>query len=116
MCGGPESLSSRTNGTRQVYSSVGLRNVADELETDAGPFPQLNPEFLVSANPDLIVINQCCGESPETVVARPGWESITAVQNGNVVLIDQDLSSRWGPRTVDFLAEVIDAVNEVAAS
>jgi iron complex transport system substrate-binding protein len=96
----------------ELYSLFGLRNVADGAEGDSGGFPQLNAEFLVSANPDLIFLadTKCCAETAETVAARPGWDTIAAVANGNVFEMDDDIASRWGPRVVDYLREVSDAV------
>jgi iron complex transport system substrate-binding protein len=96
----------------ELYSLLGLRNVADVAEGDSGGFPQLNAEFLVSANPDLIFLadTKCCAETAETVAARPGWDVIAAVANGNVFEMDDDIASRWGPRVVDYLRGVSDAV------
>jgi cobalamin transport system substrate-binding protein len=100
----------------QVYNRLGLRNIADEAETTGGPYPQLNAEFIISANPDLIFLadTKCCGESAETVAARPGWQAIAAVANGGVVEMDDDIASRWGPRIVDYMGAVADAVERVA--
>ncbi len=96
----------------EVYSLLGLQNIADGAEGDAGGFPQLNAEFIVSADPDLIFLadTKCCGESARTVAARPGWQDITAVVDGSVIEMDDDVASRWGPRIVDYLADVSDAV------
>ncbi len=96
----------------ELYGLLGLRNVADGAEGDSGGFPQLNAEFLVSANPDLIFLadTKCCAETAETVAARPGWDAIAAVANGNVFEMDDDVASRWGPRVVDYLSAVSDAV------
>lgn len=101
----------------ELYSLLGLQNIADTAEGDSGGFPQLNPEFVVSANPDLIFLadTKCCGESADTVAARPGWDAIVAVQNGNVFEMDDDVASRWGPRVVEYLQIVSDAVAQVAA-
>jgi iron complex transport system substrate-binding protein len=98
----------------ELYSLLGLRNVADGAEGDSGGFPQLNAEFLVSANPDLIFLadTKCCAETAETVAARPGWDAIAAVMNGNVFEMDDDIASRWGPRVVDYLRAVSDAVGQ----
>jgi len=95
-----------------VYSLLGLQNIADSAEGDAGGFPQLNAEFIVSADPDLIFLadTKCCGESAQTVASRPGWEDLTAVVDGNVIEMDDDVASRWGPRIVDYLADVSAAV------
>jgi iron complex transport system substrate-binding protein len=99
-----------------VYSQLGLRNIADEVETSAGPYPQLNAEFIISADPDLIFLacTKYCGETAETVAARPGWGELTAVTAGGVVEMDDDIASRWGPRVVDYLRQASEAVALVA--
>lgn len=98
----------------EVYSLAGLRNIADQAEV-ADAYVQLSAELIISANPDLIFLadSECCGESSETVAARDGWGDIAAVQNGNVFSLEDDLASRWGPRTVDFLRAVVDSVAAV---
>ena len=100
----------------ELYSLLGLQNIADTAEGDSGGFPQLNPEFIVAASPDLIFLadTKCCGETADTVSARPGWDAIAAVQNGNVIEMDDDVASRWGPRVVEYLQLVSDAVQQAA--
>jgi iron complex transport system substrate-binding protein len=89
----------------QVYSALGLRNIADQA---ADPFntgyPQLSAEYVVSTSPDLIVLADtvCCGEKPSTVAARPGWDRISAVRTGSIVRVHDSIASRWGPRLVNF--------------
>ena len=102
----------------QVYTRLGLHNIADLAEGDTGGYPQLNAEAIVSADPELIFLadTKCCGESLETVAARPGWQDITAVANGDVFEMDDDVASRWGPRVVDYMRQVADAVNQVASA
>jgi iron complex transport system substrate-binding protein len=102
----------------QVYTLLGLRNIADIAEGDSGGYPQLNAEAIVSADPDLIFLadTKCCGESLATVAARPGWQDITAVANGAVFEMDDDVASRWGPRVVDYMRQVADAVHHVASA
>ncbi|MFN6122460.1 MAG: ABC transporter substrate-binding protein [Actinomycetes bacterium] len=100
----------------QVYALFSLRNIADTAE-GGSDYPQLAAEFVISQDPDLIFLadTKCCGESPETVAARPGWEALRAVQNGNVIPLDDDIASRWGPRIVEFVTTIADSVNAVAA-
>jgi iron complex transport system substrate-binding protein len=95
----------------QVYSLFGLTNIADGAQP-GNDYPQLNAEYIVQQNPALIFLadTKCCGESPETVAARPGWDAIDAVKNGGVIAIDDDIASRWGPRLVDFVQAVSDAL------
>ncbi len=101
-----------------VYGLAGLENIADAAAGDAGPYPQLTAEYIVEANPDLI-FNACskyCGETPETIAARPGWEAISAVVNGNVISMDDDIASRWGPRIVEYIQQVGAAVTTAAVT
>ena len=94
-----------------VYSLFGMRNIADNVEA-GNDYPQLSAEVIVSSDPDLIFLadTKCCGETAETVAAREGWGSLKAVTNGNVIELDDDIPSRWGPRIVDFVLAIRDAV------
>ena len=111
------SVTSRTFiGT--VYSLLGLRNIADPADKQASGYPQLSPEFIIEADPDLIFLadTKCCGQSATTVAARPGWSGIAAVRSGGVIALDDDIASRWGPRIVDLLRAVADAVRTAKAA
>ncbi len=94
-----------------IFDMFGLRNIADATEGDTD-YPQLSAEFIVSQDPTLIFLadTKCCGASAETVAARPGWDVLSAVINGQVFGLDDDIASRWGPRLVDFVAAVADAL------
>jgi iron complex transport system substrate-binding protein len=97
----------------QVYALFGLRSIADLQEVDSD-YPQLSAEAIISANPDVIFLaDGGFGESPETVAARPGWSALKAVVNGNVVVVDADVASRWGPRVVDYVKAVAAALAKV---
>lgn len=100
----------------QVYALFGLVNIADDVQP-GNDYPQLNAEYIVQQNPALVFLadTKCCGESPETVAARAGWSTIDAVKNGGVVAIDDDIASRWGPRIVEFITAVGDALAKVPA-
>jgi iron complex transport system substrate-binding protein len=104
----------------QVYGLLGLENIADAADPGgaAGGYPQLNAEFIITEDPDLVFLAdvRCCGESAATVGARPGWTDMTAVTSGAVVELDDDVASRWGPRIVDLLRQVSDSVQQVAAT
>jgi iron complex transport system substrate-binding protein len=100
-----------------IYQLLGAENIADGAGGKAPDYPQLSAEYIVSANPDVIVLSdtKCCGQSPETVTGRPGWSKIAAVRNGNIVPVDDDIASRWGPRTVDFVEIVAQAIAEAGS-
>jgi len=103
----------------EVYSLLGLENVADAADPDGEffGFPQLNEEFLLVEDPDIIFLADTIFESQtaETVAARPGWDQLNAVQNGNVIEMNDDIASRWGPRIVEFIQVAGDAVAAVDA-
>ena len=88
-----------------IYGILGLTSIGDGA---GGGYPQLSAEYIVEADPDFIFLADadCCGETPESVAARPGWEAMTAVTGGRVIPVDESLSSRWSPRIVDYLAAV----------
>jgi iron complex transport system substrate-binding protein len=80
-------------------------------------YPQLNAEYIVKANPDLVVLadSKCCSADAKSVAARPGWSAVSAVQHHGIVAIDDDIASRWGPRIVEFVKAVADAAAKVPA-
>jgi iron complex transport system substrate-binding protein len=102
-----------------ILAGFGLTNVADAADPDGSKngYPQLSPEALVAADPDLIFLadTRCCGQSAATVRARKGWAAITAVRQDRIVALDDDIASRWGPRVVDLVQAVADAVAKVPA-
>lgn len=98
----------------QLYGLFGLTNIADPADVDSGGYPQLSNEAILQADPDLIFLAdvQCCGQNAGTVAKRPGWDTLKAVTNDNVVELDDDLASRWGPRIVDLAQLIADAVTK----
>ena len=101
----------------QLFELLGLENIADAAGRGSGGYPQLSGEYIIESDPDLIFLadTQCCGQSPETVSGRPGWDQIAAVSDGGVVSLDDDVASRWGPRVVDLLLEIATAADAVEA-
>lgn len=97
-----------------LMTPFGLANIADGAEK-GNDYPQLNAEAIVSADPTIIFLadTKCCGTSAEEVSKRPGWSGISAVKDGNVIALDDDIASRWGPRIVDLLETVSAAVQKL---
>jgi iron complex transport system substrate-binding protein len=97
-----------------LLGMVGLENIAVS-DDPAQVTTQLSAEVVVDADPDVIFLtNAQFGESVQTVSARDGWDGITAVRDGHIVELSPDIASRWGPRVVDLLREVVDAVSQVS--
>jgi iron complex transport system substrate-binding protein len=97
---------------------LGMKNIADEAKGASSGYPQLSAEYIVAADPDLVLLadTKCCGQDAASVAERPGWADLKAVQHDGVVELDDDIASRWGPRIVQLLQEVGDAVQEQAAA
>ena len=91
-----------------VYKLFGFRDIADAAGGTGDGYPQLSGEYIVAKNPQIIVLadTRCCQQSYATVAARPGWSTVSALQNHRVVLANDDVASRWGPRIVQFARTV----------
>ncbi|MDH2424669.1 ABC transporter substrate-binding protein [Sphaerisporangium sp. TRM90804] len=100
----------------QIYALFGLTNIADKAPDPAGGYPKLSSEFVAEADPDLIFLadTKCCGQSKETLAKRPGWGGLTAIEKDQVIPLDDDVASRWGPRVADLVEVVGDAVTKAA--
>ena len=103
-----------------LYELVGLENIADAADEggESGGYPQVSTEFLVSADPDLIFLadTKCCEQTAETFAQRPGFAELSAVKADQVVELDDDVASRWGPRVVELLEAIVEAVKAVPAA
>jgi iron complex transport system substrate-binding protein len=87
----------------QLIDRAGGQNIAADIDG----YPQLSLEQVVSADPNFIILGDArYGVTPESIAQRPGWENLTAVENGQVVPFNDDLVSRPGPRLVDALEEL----------
>ncbi len=103
-----------------LFRLLGLHSIADTAKgaAAAGGYPQLNGEFILKSNPDYIFLADtlCCAQSPTTIAARPGWSKMSAVKDGRVLSLNDDIASRWGPRIVTLLAQVAAELNAHRAS
>ena len=88
----------------RIYRLFGFTNIADAADTTHSGYPKLSGEYIVSTNPDIIVLSDsvCCGQTAATVAERPGWAQVSAVRKNRVIPVDDSIASRWGPRIVDF--------------
>lgn len=68
-------------------------------------------EDLVAADPEVILLGDAAyGVKPEDLAKRPGWGDMTAVRQGAIFPIDDILVTRPGPRLVDGLQALIQAI------
>jgi len=98
----------------KLLGLLGMKSIADSAKgaAAAGGYPQLSAEYVVKANPDFIILADtvCCHQTATTVASRPGWSGMTAVKSKHVVMLNDDIASRWGPRIVNLLKTVLAAI------
>lgn len=99
----------------ELLEPAGMGNIADAADSDGFGYPQLSAEYILDSNPTLIVLadTKCCGASAENIADRPGWGTLTAVANGSIVELDDDIASRWGPRIADLVEDVVVGMLEL---
>jgi cobalamin transport system substrate-binding protein len=102
----------------QVVGLFGLKNIADAVSKPAdGGYPQLSQEYIVTAKPQVIFLadNQPAdgAQSPAVVAKRPGWSGIPAVENHEIIGLNDDIASRWGPRLPQLVAEIAAAIERL---
>lgn len=98
----------------QIYALFGMHSVAPTAS--AKKFPQLTNEAVIASNPRVIFLADKLdeGQDPvEFVAKRPGWETIDAVANKRVTVLDKDLASRWGPRLPQLVRMIAEALKDV---
>jgi iron complex transport system substrate-binding protein len=96
-----------------LLKSLGVVNIADAENTTADPgYPQLSNEYIVSANPKIIFLADtlCCKASQSTLAKRPGFSKIAAVADHEVIGLNDDVASRWGPRLSLLMNQLTAAV------
>lgn len=103
----------------QLYAEFGFTSIADGAGA-GDDYPKLSPEFVVQADPDLIVLadTEFGDVTVENVADRAGWADLTAVRDGRVVELDADIASRWGPRIAEFaelIGDQVAALDRVSA-
>jgi len=82
----------------ETLTRLGVKNI---IPAKLGPFPKLNPEFIVRAHPDVIMIGQ---RSLESMGQRPGWAGMRAVREQRVCVFNtaqSDALVRPGPRMAE---------------
>jgi iron complex transport system substrate-binding protein len=82
----------------ETLTRLGAKNI---VPTALGPFPKLNPEYIVRANPDLIMVGQ---RSADGLAQRPGWSGIRALREQRLCVFpveEANVLVRPGPRMAE---------------
>lgn len=82
----------------ETLTRLGVKNI---IPAKLGPFPKLNPEFIVRANPDVVMVGQ---RSVDNMGQRPGWQNMRAVREKRLCVfttVQSDVLVRPGPRMAE---------------
>ncbi len=88
-----------------IGALLSMANLTDIVPSNTSVFPIFSPELLVAQQPDVIVV----ADPAEPFTGAP-WDQLTAVRTHHVATVQRDLLDRAGPRIVDALQALIDAV------
>jgi cobalamin transport system substrate-binding protein len=86
----------------QLITQAGGENLGSQLGSE---WVQVSIEELIDRNPQIILIGDATwgGVTLDDVRSRPAWKTLSAIQNGQLFVFDDNLVSRPGPRLVDGL-------------
>ena len=79
----------------ELFERLGADNI---IPAKLGSVPKVNPEFVVRADPQVIIID---ARDIAEMRSRPGWDRISAVRDGHICALDpadRDVVARPGPR------------------
>ena len=91
----------------ELLAALGIDNI---VPASLGPFPKLNPEYVVRARPELIL---GAARTLDGMDERPGWDAIVALGRGHVCAFetaDHDVLVRPGPRLAEAAGVLADCV------
>ena len=90
----------------ETLTRLGMGNIAAR---SLGPFPKLNPEFIVRARPDIIMASE---REVKSMASRPGWSGLTALQGRSCGFENEryELLIRPGPRMGEAAMVIADCL------
>lgn len=96
----------------ETMARLGVQNI---VTPDLGPFPRINPEYVVRADPDIILIGQ---RNVLGMAQRPGWAGMRALRDKRVCVFSTDESDvlvRPGPRMAEGARLLAKCLNDKGA-
>lgn len=97
----------------QTLTRLHLRNVVDARQ---GPFPRLNPEYVVKLDPDILMAGERAWKTG--VPEYPGWAQMRAVKQGAICAFtpeQSDILVRPGPRMAEGAQIIAQCLQRLAA-
>jgi iron complex transport system substrate-binding protein len=95
----------------ETLARMGLSNA---IPASLGPFPKLNPEYVVRVQPDIVMAN---GRSLAEMPKRPGWNTLRALrdrQSCGFSTERYELLVRPGPRMGEAALVLADCLQSIA--
>jgi iron complex transport system substrate-binding protein len=95
----------------ETLQRMGVGNI---LPAALGPFPQINPEFVVQAQPDVILAGD---SSRAQLLQRPGWSRLKAITHQRLCVFKPEESDVWvraGPRMAEGARLMVACLNRAA--
>lgn len=96
----------------ETLTRLGAKNI---IPKGLGPFPKINPEFVVRANPDVIMVSQ---QGVAAMGQRPGWAALRAIREKHVCMFssdEDDILVRAGPRMAQAAQLMANCLKEKSA-
>lgn len=91
----------------ELLKLIGVENIFGDVEGWAS----VSEEVVISSKPDIILTTVGYAPEPEKeILARSSWQEIPAIKNNHVYYVDSDLTTRPGPRIVDGVEVLFQAV------
>lgn len=90
-----------------VISAAGAQNIFSDVN-DA--YPIVSEESIISRQPEIIIIPASSGVTVADVKQRAGWQTIPAVQNNKIFIVDDNVYTRPGPRIADVVVELSELI------
>ena len=79
-------------------------------DADSADYYEFSVESLIAGNPDVYLVGSGSMANPGDITTRSGWDRISAVRNGRVYVVNEDLVYRTGPRLIDGLESIYQAI------
>ncbi|MBA3952219.1 MAG: ABC transporter substrate-binding protein, partial [Rubrobacter sp.] len=77
-------------------------------------YPEYSKETLLQRDPDYYLAGRSSGVTVEEISGRPGYPALGAVKDGRVTIVNDDLVVRPGPRIVEGVREIAEAIHPKA--
>jgi iron complex transport system substrate-binding protein len=96
--------------THEVIERAGGKNLFGDLKDK---YPNVSEEDILRRNPDVIVLARPADPDSKRkeLLARPTWQKLKAIQNRRIIFVDEDMTSRPGPRILDAIRELEHALH-----